>query len=296
MVDIKRLRDAYQRGENITQKFKESGLNTLQGIEVAYDLQSGGYVQGVYKDLKGFKAYTSEMGEILKDHVCSLDSVLDCGTGELTTLSGISHYLPNDIELLAFDLSLSRINVGRRFAARAMRGDLAVKLRTFVAAIDRIPLPDKSVNVVMTSHSLEPNFGREQQLLQELLRVSCRKVILFEPSWENNTDDGRSRMERLGYIRDLPKHIEAAGGYLKNVFPLQNISNPLNPTNCYIIEVSQGDINQSKIDIPFVCPISGEHLNHFGNYLWSESGGYAYPIIEGIPILRDKYAILMTLK
>ena len=124
----------------------------------------------------------------------------------------------------------------------------------------------------MTSHALEHNFGREQQLLQELLRVSCRKVILFEPSWENNTDEGRSRMERLGYIRDLPKHIEAAGGFLKNVFPLQNISNPLNPTNCYIIDVSQGDINQSKIDIPFVCPISGEQLNYFGNYLWSESG------------------------
>ena len=234
MVDIKSLRDAYQRGENITQKLNESGLNTLQGIEVAYDLQAGSYVQGVYKDLKGFKAYTTEMGEILKDHVCSLDSVLDCGTGELTTLSGISHYLPNDIGLLAFDLSLSRINVGRRFAARAMRGDLAVKLRTFVAAIDRIPLSDKSVNVVMTSHALEPNYGREQQLLKELFSVSCREVILFESSWENNTDEGRSRMERLGYIRDLPKHIKAAGGCLNNVFPLQNISNPLNPTNCYI--------------------------------------------------------------
>ena len=123
------------------------------------------------------------------------------------------------------------------------------------------------------------------------MRVSRRKLILFEPSWEQNSEQGRSRMQSLGYIRNMPNHIEAVGGNLIAAVPLRANCNPLNPTVCYIVGVP--DNKGIKNDCRFVCPISGCFLTPYSGYYWSEEGGYAYPLMEGIPVLRESAAILM---
>ena len=290
--DLKALKNAYSCGQNITSMLRKEGVNTIEGIEYAYDLQAGSYVRGVLDAPEKFASYTAEIGKILAAHVRSLDTLLDCGSGELTTLSAVSHYLPDDIGLYAFDLSVSRIMVGKRFAKRAMSANLAANLQCFVAAMDKVPLDDHSVDVLMTSHALEPNHGREDKLLKELFRVCRRKLLLFEPSWELNSAEGRSRMESLGYIRDLPEHIKESGGILSDVILLKNIVNPLNPTACYIIDVPTK--TERSIDpCSFVCPISGERLTRYDGYYWSDEGGYAYPEIEEVPILRESNAVLM---
>lgn len=289
------IREAYEKGQNITQLLRNEGseVNTLDAIELAYDLQAGSYARGALDDVSQFLRRTEEMGEILSAHISFLDVIIDCGTGELTTLSGVSRCFPNNVKLLAFDLSLSRLNAGLRFASRAMRNDLLSGLNVFAASIDRIPLPDESVDVVTTSHALEPNFGRELELLTEMLRISRNKLVLFEPSYEDNTDEGRERMQRLGYVRDLPKYIDLAGGRLVEKFALQNCVNPLNPTYCYVVEKNKVHPKADISDTYFKCPVTGEVLQNRQGYLWSKSGGYAYPLINGIPLLRGKDAILM---
>lgn len=292
--DLKSLRKAYESGENITELLRDGlgDTNTLKAIEIAYDLQAGSYIEAALNDMDYYRAYVSELGNVLSKHIIPLDVVLDCGTGEMTTLSGLSQYLPQNISLIAFDLSVSRIMVGRKFVTRAMRSDLAMNLRPFVGSIDKIPLPDKSVDVAFTSHALEPNRGREKQLLKELFRVSRRKVVLFEPSYEMNSDEGRARMDRLGYIRDLPSHVADLGAKITDFFPLENYSNPLNATYCHVVELNN-EVNHSVNEFCYTCPISGESLTKMDGYYWSEIGGYAYPEIEGVPILAEHNAILM---
>lgn len=295
MLGLDAIRAAYDRGENITELLREKGANynSIESIELAYDLQAGTYVTGLLKDKKIFEERACEIGEALASHVSFLDTFLDCGAGELTTLSGVSHYLPANIKLFAFDLSLSRLNAGIRFASRAMRYNLFNSLVPFAACMDNIPLHDNSIDVIFTNHAIEPNYGRELPILKELLRVSRKKMLLFEPSFEDNSEEGQLRMKKLGYVRDLPKWIEMAGGVLVDKFPLSCVTNKLNPTYCYVVEKKDVSPSCELSDINFRCPLSNAELKDRGSYLWSREGAYVYPKINDISLLRSKDAILM---
>jgi SAM-dependent methyltransferase len=295
-LNINELRQAYARGENIAKLLSDKNpeLKRQEVIEVAYDIQSGSYTKGALANPERLKRYGREIHELSKNFIFEHDLILDCGAGELTTLSALSEHLPEHSRLLACDISLSRLHVGRRFAERAMRGDLAVALELFVADMGSMPLADRSVDVVFTSHALEPNHGRELTLLKELLRIARRHLILFEPSWEHASEAVQARMEEHAYVRDLPRHIEGAGGSLVSVKPLPHPLNPMNPTYCYIVEVANQANRQESADHHFQCPRSGFPLQKRSNYWWSMEGGWAYPEIEGISCLRTKHAVLMS--
>lgn len=293
---IAELRAAYRRGENITKLLNNSsiGLERSEVIEVAYDVQSGSYTQAALENPKRLEQYALEISDLCKDHWLVGDVILDCGAGELTTLSALSHHLPAQSKLLACDISLSRLRVGRRFAERVMKGELAYELNLFVADMACMPLADSSVDVVFTSHALEPNHGREAELLGQLLRIARRKLLLFEPSWENATPEIKSRMEEHGYVRDLPKYIEEAGGGLVSVEALPNSLNSLNPTFCYVVEKKANSQFTESASSTFSCPRSGTLLYKHHGYWWSAEGGWAYPEIDGIACLRTKHGVLMS--
>jgi hypothetical protein len=293
---INDLRKAYLQGLNIIQLLEDSGscLERSDIIEIAYDIQSGSYTEAAFADPKRLKEYALELYRHCRPHLCESDLILDCGAGELTTLSALSHHLSNNSSLLACDISLSRLRAGQRFVNQEMKPQLARKLQLFVADMVRLPLASGSIDVVLTVHSLEPNHGRERELISELLRVSRRKLIMFEPCWENASDQVRARMEEHGYVRDLPFHIQMAGGRLISIEPITNSLNPLNPTYCYIVEPKDppGDCIGSKRG--FICPRSGTNLIQQKGYWWSFEGGWAYPEIEGIACLRIKNGLLMS--
>ena len=273
-IDIHWLRDAYRKGQNISLLLRTvPHENTAEAIELAYDLQAGSYVRRVGEDPTQTLRYVQEMHHRLEPHLFSDDVVLDCGTGELTTLSFLSAHLPETLKLLAFDISLSRVRVGRRFAESAMPTNLFRRLQTFVADMERIPLPDDSVDVVITSHALEPNRGREKNLLTDLFRVARRKIVLFEPTCEKNSIEGRARMDALGYVRGLPDHIKACGGNLLSIELLKNVANPLNPTCCYVVGTGKEGVKGVAQKYGYSCPISGSILKRFHGYSWSEEGG-----------------------
>jgi len=293
---ISELLQAYSRGENITQLLTNSkpNLDRSEIIEIAYDIQSGSYTKYALESPGILKRYACEIYDLAKPYLAEHDVILDCGAGELTTLSALSEHLPAKCQLLACDISLSRLKVGRRFAERVMRDDLARDVSLFVADIARLPLADSSVDVVFTSHALEPNHGRERDLLAELLRVARRQLLLFEPSWESANELARARMEQHGYVRDLPQHIEAAGGRLISVQPLPNPLNPLNSTHCYVVEPAYKENQPSFADQAFQCPRSGYPLHKQQSYWWNQEGGWAYPEIDGIACLRVKHGVLMS--
>lgn len=293
---INELRQAYSKGKNITEILTSSNpeADRAEIIEVAYDIQSGSYTRIALENPARLERTAHEINELSSSLLADYDRILDCGAGELTTLSALSTHLPQQCQLLACDLSLSRLRVGRRFAERMMRGDLAKSLRLFVADMGRLPLADNSVDVVFTSHALEPNHGSEEQLLKELLRVARRRLLLFEPSWEHADQAARDRMAQHGYVRDLPQYIHSAGGRLVSVEPLPTPLNPMNPTYCYVVEPINKASQPSFADQAFQCPRSGYSLQRQQSYWWSQEGGWAYPEIDGIACLREKHGVLMS--
>lgn len=293
--DLRPAIAAYREGRNVMQTLREmlgEAANTPQIIEIAYDLQAGSYVDHVRANRESWRAYTSELADVLRDHIAAGDRVLEAGTGEMTTLVGVANACYGGVSRhYAADISWSRIAKGRAFAAAELRGDLVATMSSFVGDLLRLPLRDRSIDVVWTLHALEPNVGREKTALAELFRVARKRVVLFEPSYEDNSDAGRARMDALGYVRRLPAAIAALGGRLEDKRPIAAISNPLNPTYAYIVTPPGGT---SRNDDEWACPATRLPMQRRGDCYWSEASRLAYPIIGGIPVLREESAIYAT--
>lgn len=295
-ISISNLREAFNQGEDIARLLNHPGLALSREdvIEVSYDLQAGTYSQIALDDPYLLKEYALQLYDLAKDYLEQSTVILDCGTGELTSLSALSQHLKSPTRLLACDISLSRLRKGRSFAKRFMKPELMQDLGLFMADMARIPLADNSVDLVLTVHSLEPNHGRELELLKELLRVARTHLVLFEPSWENASEAVRARMKQHGYIRNLPQYIERAGGRLVSINPLPRPLNTMNPTFCYVVEPLKRKNHEEYSRQDYCCPRSHQILQRKENFWWSHDGGWAYPEIDGIPCLRVKHGILMS--
>lgn len=261
-------------------------------------MQAGSYIQDVLRNPKQAAMYTKEFATILEAHVTEFDSLLDIGTGELTTLSSLIcklKILPK--EIYAFDLSWSRIFKGKNYA-KEITGDKYPVLKTFVADIGEIPLLDKSINITISSHALEPNGGKLKELMSELFRITIDKLLLFEPCYEINTDQGKKRMDSLGYNKNIDAVVKELGGEIKIKIVIKNISNPLNPTVCFVITPPLNNkISGNKIH-PQTCifsvPCTNIPLEKFEEYYYSDRVGLCYPILKSIPILKSNTAILAS--
>lgn len=297
-MDLFEAKRIYNRGENITKYLREKfgqSENTSEIIEAAYDLQAGSYIKRANSNRKKEDLYTSEVAKILDDHILPMDSLVDIGAGELTTLTlTLNKSKINLSFVLAFDISWSRIFLGKKFfIENNCHQDR--NLDVFVADIKSIPLQTKSVDVVTSNHALEPNGKNLPALLMELFRITKRKLVLFEPSYELNSEEGKSRMDSLGYIREIEQTVVNLDGKILDIIPMKNVANPLNPTACYVIKPPSHTESQKEKPTLSV-PGTDFKLSRSNTFLCSEETGLIFPILENIPILRDQYGILATAK
>jgi len=174
-------------------------------------------------------------------------------------------------------------------------------LTAFVAEIAEIPLRDKSVDVTTSNHSLEPNGRQLRQLLSELFRVTIEKVILFEPCYEINSEEGKKRMLEMGYVTNVDGIAEELGGKVVEKIPIKNVSNPLNPTVCYVItppsksslDAGRNNAVEQKNDTDvFSVPGTNFRLDFQDGFYFSSEVGVCFPVLRGIPILRSSASIL----
>lgn len=283
--------EVYQDGGNVTEYLRQTlgeTSNTDAIIEIAYDLQAGSYVRHFQQHYAAMIAYIDEISSVLRDHIRPGDTILDVGTGECTTLVGVAERcFATTKTILACDISWSRLNVGRQFAAQNLSG---CQPDLFAASFFALPLADKSVDVIWTSHAVEPNGGREREALAELFRVARRKVCLFEPCYEANSSEGRERMDRLGYIRGLAAAAESLGASIEDCVRIESAFNPLNPTYAFVVTPP----TRPSAAHLWACPASHHALVSKAGFLYCESCGLAYPVLLDIPILRSEAAILAT--
>lgn len=295
-ADLQALREDYREGRNVIHAYKASmglDINTPEAIEISYDLQAGQYIRNHANEPDYYDAYTSEQAALLDAHFPDCESLLDAGCGELTNAALLFGKLKAAPRLFGFDLSWSRVHVGLHHFRSGVHADCAERTQAFVGEMAGIPLPDNSIDVVTTSHALEPNHGREAELLTELLRVSRRGLLLFEPSYELGDAAQRANMERHGYVRGLVDHCSDLGAVVA-VHQFTEVNyNPLNRTAVMVVRKP----DSATANAPeFVDPVSytALHFDAEDRVYHSPERGVVYPTLRGIPILRESAAVLAT--
>lgn len=292
--DILELRRDYANGLNIIEQIKTrygDAVKRSDAVEISYDLQAGSYIAITNETTPKVRENVDEQLGFINRHFPDCRSIIDCGCDEITKSSFLFSQLPGCERFFAFDLSWSRIHVGRRFLAEHAPEPVAKETSVFVADMGNIPLGDGAVDVVTTSHALEPNHGLERELLAELVRVSRRGLALFEPHYETASEAQRTRMERHGYVRGLGAHLEALDCEILEVTQLNSSRNPVNVPSAIIAR--KRDAGESS-DAALVDPVSRTALVPGDGALFSPSRGVVYPVIKGIPVLKSASAILAT--
>lgn len=290
MMTARQLRQRYIAGENITAVLRaERGvdINTPEIIEIAYDLQAGSYIAALKQPeyAKHKELHTSELA-LLLFRLGEPASILEAGVGEATTLAGVMGHL-NAVPALGFDLSWSRVARARRWLDEQSLGQVTL----FTATLQDIPLADSAIDIVYTSHSIEPNGGREEPILRELFRVAARYLVLLEPDYELATPEGRDRMERHGYCRNLPAIARSMGWQVVEHRPWPHVANPLNPTALTVIR--KGDAPPAGPP-HLACPRHKTELEPRGGLLFSPEALVVYPVVGGIPCLRVENGVFAS--
>ena len=224
---IKELEKEFLSGKNISQLMREErniDFNTSEIIEVCYELQTGEYQKKwANEELSSFyERFTKEIADIILNFNIP-KSILEAGIGEATTfVKVLKHLNIKNLDAFGFDISWSRTFFAKKLIEK-----------------EKI--------------SIEPNRGNEENILKELYRVAKNYLILFEPDYENTTEDNRSRMDSLGYARGL-EYISKKLHY--DVVYRGKFENNLNEKNPTTIIVIKKDNNFNQNNSYFACPFN----------------------------------------
>ncbi|MEK4711609.1 class I SAM-dependent methyltransferase [Sporosarcina sp. FSL K6-5500] len=286
---LNRIKEIYDKNENMIaylKKIYNNKENSLEDILISYDFQAGAYTKGYKNNPANKDLYCSYLAEIIND-IGEYTSILEVGVGEATTFAVMLSKLNRLPEKsYGFDISWSRIKYARKFI-----DELGIKdTELFTGDLFNMPLKDNSIDIVYTSHSVEPNGGREEEALQELYRVANKYLILLEPAYELANDEARTRMKEHGYVTNLFQTAQNLG-YDIIEHKLFGIStNPLNPTGVMIIKKA----GTHDVINPICCPVTKTDFIIKNNTYYSPESLLAYPVIEEVPCLLAQNAVVAT--
>ena len=294
------MREAYSKGENAMEWCREylrcanetADENDLLATLVAYDLQAGSYVSAARADWEKNRRWCRQLAGLLSGVLADGDWILEVGVGEATTLAGVlAECAIKPHEAFGFDVSWSRVSVANHWLQEnGQRADL------FAADLLNIPMGDGSVDVVYSSHSLEPNRGKEEEAIRECLRVARKAVVLVEPIYELASREAQARIRSHGYVEGLMETAERVGAKVSDYRLLEYTPNPLNPSGViHLTKVgaSHGPKDQSSASI-WRCPVTGVALEAGPEFFYARQVGLAYPVLRGVPMLRAEHVIVAS--
>jgi len=294
------MRQAYSKGGNAMEWCRDyyrtmhktvDGNNILATL-VAYDLQAGSYISAARAHRENNRRWCRQLAELLAGVLGEGDSIMEVGVGEATTLAGVLAETGAKMGLaFGFDVSWSRVAEGRKWLA-----ENGQEASLFVANLLNIPLEDGSVDVVYSSHSLEPNRGKEEEALRECLRVARKAVVLVEPVYELASAEAQARMRHHGYVEGLRETAEKLGAEVVDYRLLDYAPNPLNPSGVLCLRkagIADCGGVESRVDI-WRCPMTGVELKTGSEFFYASEVGLAYPLLRGIPMLRAEHGIVAS--
>ena len=284
---ISKIKELYNNGNNILELLrKESGgLNDPESIMISYDFQAGSYTKLAEQNTVYLNEYTDAIKSVFSS-LPDFSTIMEVGVGEATLMNPLMTKIDpkNEAQKFGFDISWSRTRYAQQNSENAGN---AIDL--FMADLFKIPLPDNAIDIVYSSHSLEPNGGKEKEALKELYRVANKYIVLLEPDFQNAPQQGKERMQHHGYVRDLDKHARELGYEVVEHRPFDVCINALNPTGLTLI---QKTTPTGKPNPSYICPVTKTSLIRYENVLFSAESGLMYPIIDDIPCLLDNNATL----
>lgn len=289
------MRSAYRSNQNMIEWSKTDFLSPEEAsrasvreliIRLAYDMQAGSYVRAAAEQAERYERWFQQMVESIEPWVPEGSfSLLEVGVGEATTLNGVLSKLKRKPhQSLGIDISFARLEVAADFLRRNAQSALLA-----VASLFRMPFSDSSIDVVYTSHSLEPNGGREHEAIAELLRVSRRYVVMVEPDFESAPAAARARMAHHGYVTGLEAAAKSAGAQVVFRENMEFSLNPMNPSGLWVLEKDGGEqrreADHAAPELAFVCPATGRPLSSSGDGLLVTEDGVSYPVPMNVPLL-----------
>jgi hypothetical protein len=288
------MKAAYARGENAMAWARANSTMDDRAVSalIAYDLQAGTYVENARNNPAYIDSWAAQMADLLDPYIAASDRIMEAGVGEATTLTGVIKAITaQGISAYGFDLSWSRISVAQKWM-----DEKSVKARLFVGDIFSIPLADSSIDVVYTSHSLEPNLGKEKIAIKELLRVARKAVVLVEPCYELASKEAQQRMRTHGYVRGLKEAAESLGANVADYRLLDVCDRPLlNPSG--VIVLTKSAASYARYEDPtriWKCPLTGSPLTEKEDYFYADTAGIAYPVLQSVPLLRPEHAVIAS--
>ena len=287
----KLLQEKYKKKQNIQLFLKNKTFSNREIIKLAYDIQSGSYI-------KFFKKLTREkkvnvyfpLIKAINDNFKNVKTILDFGCGELTTSAYIFKNLNHKIKkYYANDVSFNRLLVGSNELKKKLTKKNYNKFKIFCNSDNNLPFKDKSIDLVLTVHALEPNNQYKYKIFNELLRVSKLGIILMEPHYEISDVKQKKRMIKFDYIRGIEKILR-----LKKIkYHIIEKKFHLNNFNKSSIFVLKNNLTKKKQHDNFVDPIKKNDLIKKDNFLYSKKTFRAFPIINDIAIFNEDSQIFL---
>ena len=294
---VKTLRELHAGGGNILSYVHArlgSGSVDELSIMLSYDFQAGSYIR-----IQAEKPSVAKSNKISADKLADIldqlqpASFLDAGVGEATMTCGILNAMERPpLHRYGFDISLSRLLHGREWAREQEQSDL----KLYRASLSAIPILDDTFDVVLTNHAIEPNRGKEREILAELYRISRRYLVLREPSWQFGDRATRAWIERHCYIKDLAGALRDLDYKVIEHRPFgEGDFNTRNRSALTIVEKRLQDRGAGWEvpfpECPYASPFTKTPLIDTGEALYSNDEALLYPIISGIPCLLQEDAI-----
>lgn len=301
-----------EKYKTVIQSFIMIPVNRIRGlsrtsslVERQYDAVAGSYIQENYyvskfrysvsggeirriSGIENVKEIRAEIGEKLKG--IDFTNVLEVGCGELTTLEDIYKRFGPELDCYGIDLSLNRLLHGLvEFKARHEKLPIVAKGNAM-----QLPFADNTFDLVVTRHTLEQMPMIYKQALSEIIRVSRKHIILFEPSFEKGTFAQKVKMRYSDYVRGMPRYLASRDDIqCEPEYLMSNSANPLNHTACFQI-TKRSSVEPQQPGGVFVCPIKKDRLELRADHYYSASGRRAYPIIDGVPVFDEAYSFVVS--
>lgn len=292
---LAKIKEIYDNEENIIKYLKnidERERNSFEDIMISYDFQAGTYVENYYKHQNDslWKRYYDEIAKVIGKYLDILENVvlLEAGCGEATTLASVYTKINREKikSIYGLDASFSRLMVAKKFVRERM------DVNWIMGDMMQMPICDDACDLVFTVHACEPNGGNEETLIKELLRVTNKYLLLFEPAYDFAEAEARRRMNQHGYVTRLYDVIcEMKCNVLEH--HLLGVSlNDLNPTGVTVIEKTGG--YKSKNNMVLAEPINKKPVVQLDDALWSKESMLLFPRINDINCMCEDNAIIAT--
>jgi ubiquinone/menaquinone biosynthesis C-methylase UbiE len=292
LKSLSKLKDEFNKGVNIVELLNKNKKenNSTDSILISYDLQAGSYINQYRANSVFYDNYALSIANIIEKYSNSFDSIMEIGVGEATTLGNVIRYLKNKPKnIYGFDISWSRIKYAKAFMKELNIDNFDL----FTGDLFNIPIKDNSIDIVYTSHSIEPNGGKEKLAIEEIYRIAKEYIILLEPCYELANDEARRRMKAHNYITNMQEAIKELN-YEIVEFRLFDICDVLlNPTGLTVIKKNK-QMRSKTNESPLACPITKTDLIKMNDCYYSKDGMLAYPIINDISCLLPSNAIIAT--